>query len=159
MMRWQEVCEDPNLKDLPYKIELDENGKIIMSPQKVYHSIFQGEIENLLRKLLITGKAFPECAIHTKKGTKVADVVWASEERLNTIRHESECSIAPEICIEIFSESNTENEMKNKKMLYFERGAEEFWLCGEDGTIRFFDKNGQMECSSIIPKFPTKIDL
>ena len=50
-MNWQEVCEDPNLRNLPYKIELNAEGKIIMSPQKVYHSIFQGEIQSLLRKL------------------------------------------------------------------------------------------------------------
>jgi hypothetical protein len=49
-MNWQEVCEHPDLQDLPFKIELDEKGKIIMSPVKVYHSVFQGEIAALLKK-------------------------------------------------------------------------------------------------------------
>jgi hypothetical protein len=31
-MQWAEVVEDPNLKDLPYKIELNEYGQIIMTP-------------------------------------------------------------------------------------------------------------------------------
>ena len=160
-MRWQEVCEDPNLQNLPYKIELNEYGKIIMSPQKVYHSIFQGEIEGLLRKYLSSagGRAFPECAIYTDSGTKVADVVWASDERLQTIKNETECSVAPEICVEIMSDSNTEDEMNQKRNLYFIRGAKEFWLCDEEGNIKFFSPDKELEESSMVPLFPKKIKI
>ncbi len=56
-MNWQEVCEHPSLKDLPFKIELDEFGRIIMSPVKLYHSALQIEIEFLLRSLLIRWQA------------------------------------------------------------------------------------------------------
>jgi len=38
-MNWQEVCEHPSLKDLPFKIELDEFGRIVMSSVKIYHSV------------------------------------------------------------------------------------------------------------------------
>ena len=100
-MRWQEVCEDSHLKDLPYKIELNEYGKILMSPQKVYHSAFQGKLSYLLQTLLETGETLSECAIATQKGTKVADVAWASNARFDKVKNETECSIAPEICIEI----------------------------------------------------------
>jgi hypothetical protein len=31
-MEWIEVLADPVLRDLPYKIELNEYGKIVMSP-------------------------------------------------------------------------------------------------------------------------------
>ena len=31
-MNWQEVCEDRSLQDLPFKIELNEYGQIVMSP-------------------------------------------------------------------------------------------------------------------------------
>ena len=158
-MKWQDVCEDPHLKDLPYKIELNEYGKIVMSPQKVYHSIFQGEIQNLLQRSKKSGRAFPECAIYTDKGTRVADVVWVSDGRFNIIKNETECSVAPEVCIEIVSDSNTEKEMEEKKLLYFSRGAEEFWLCDEDGNIRFFGRSGQISHSSLIPNFPDKIDF
>ena len=51
-MNWQEVCEHPGLKDLPFKIELDEYGRIVMSPVKLFHAALQGEIEFLLRSLL-----------------------------------------------------------------------------------------------------------
>jgi len=37
-MQWQEVCEHPSLQNLPFKIELNERGQVLMSPVKVYHS-------------------------------------------------------------------------------------------------------------------------
>lgn len=57
-----------------------------MSPVKVYHSDFQGEIEFLLRSLLKKGKSVQECTIITRKGTKVADVAWFSSERWDTVK-------------------------------------------------------------------------
>lgn len=73
-MQWQEVCNHPDLQNLPFKIELNERGQIVMSPVKVYHSAYQGEIGHWLRTLLNAGKTLPECAIKTRKGTKVADM-------------------------------------------------------------------------------------
>lgn len=158
-MNWQEVCEHPSLKDLPFKIELDENGRIIMSPVKLYHSIFQGEIEFLLRSSLKNGKAMPECAIKTSKGTKVADVAWVSSDLLAKIKHEFEASIAPEICVEILSSSNSKKEMAEKRELYFEAGAKEVWLCDENGAMSFFNSRQQLNQSELVPSFPLKIDL
>ncbi|XCN71663.1 MAG: Uma2 family endonuclease [Candidatus Electrothrix aestuarii] len=158
-MNWQEVCEHPRLKNLPFKIELNEDGKIIMTPVKVFHSAFQGELEFLLRSLLQTGKTLPECAIATGKGTKVADVVWASDAVFSFIKNEIECSVCPEICVEVFSSSNTHKEMEEKRQLYFDQGAREFWLCTEQGDMSFFDSQGELDKSRIVPDFPTHIDL
>jgi Uma2 family endonuclease len=156
-MNWLEVCEHPALQDLPFKIELDETGKIIMAPTKVYHSIYQGEIAYRLRILSPTGKAIVECAIATRKGTKVADVAWASPERVATIWSEAECSIAPELCVEVLSSTNTRQEMQAKQQLYFEQGALEVWLCDVSGRITFFDPSGQREQSRLFPGFPAQI--
>lgn len=158
-MNWQEVCEHPSLKDLPFKIELNEQGKIIMSPVKLYHSIFQSDIEFLLRTLLKNGKPLPECAIRTSKGTRVADVAWVSNELLAKIKHETEASIAPELCVEILSNSNSKEEMLEKRQLYFAAGAKEVWLCDEQGTMRFFNHEGQLARSAFVPEFPLKIDI
>jgi Uma2 family endonuclease len=158
-MNWQEVCEHPSLKDLPFKIELNEFGKIIMSPVKLYHSIFQGEIEFLLRSLLKDGKAIPECAIKTSKGTKVADVAWVSSDLLAKIKHEFEASIAPEICVEILSGSNSKKEMLEKRALYFEAGAKEVWQCDENGFMSFFNPEKQLTQSELVPNFPLKIEI
>ena len=158
-MNWQEVCEHPSLKDLPFKIELDELGKIIMSPVKLYHAALQGEIEFILRSLLKSGKTLPECAIKTSKGTKVADVAWVSLPIWAKIKSETEASIAPEICVEVISASNTQKEMAEKRQLYFEAGAIEVWMCNESGAVSFFNAEQQLTRSLLVPEFPEKISV
>ena len=39
-MNWQEVCDDPSLQDLPYKIELNQYGEVIMNAVRVKHSLY-----------------------------------------------------------------------------------------------------------------------
>jgi len=158
-MNWQEVCDHPSLIDLPFKIELDESGRIIMSPVKLYHSIIQGEIAFLLRSLLKGGRALPKCAIKTGKGTKVADVAWASLDLLDKIKYESDASQSPEICVEVISDSNTEKEMTEKRALYFEAGAKEVWMCNESGKMSFFNPDYQLIHSELVPEFPEKIEV
>lgn len=155
-MEWQEVCEHPSLQNLPFKVELNEKGQILMSPVKVYHSAFQGKITRLLPE---TGVVLPECAVKTEKGTKVADIAWASEERFQTIGQEVECSIAPEICVEVISMSNTENEIKEKGDLYFKSGAIEFWVCSQDGSMSFYSVHGEINKSKLVPGFPSIIKV
>ena len=130
-MNWQEVCDSPDLTNLPFKIELNQQGQILMTPVKVYHSLFQGKITGLLYQNLHDGDVLVECAIATDKGTKVADIAWATPGTLKVIRDETECSVAPEICIEVLSPANTESEMNEKKELYFSCGAE------EDGDVYY----------------------
>jgi len=158
-MNWEELCERTDLHNLPFKIELDARGKVIMSPVKVYHSVLQGEIAALLRLNRRDGKILTECAIHTRKGTKVADVAWVSPETYRTIEHEAECSVAPEICVDILSSSNTTDEIEEKKALYFEQGTREFWLCDRDGCISYFDTDGEREASEYFPDFPDQVDI
>ena len=95
----------------------------------------------------------------TRKGTKVADVVWASDERLKQIKYETECSVSPEICVEIISESDTAEEMDEKKLLYLENGAEEVWMCTSEGDMSFYNKKERMVKSVLAPHFPVKIDI
>jgi Uma2 family endonuclease len=155
-MQWQEVCEHPSLQNLPFKIELNERGQILMSPVKVYHSAFQGKISRLLPD---NGIVLPECAIKTTKGTKVADIAWCSEQRFKIIEREAECSVAPELCIEVISSSNTKIEMEEKRQLYISAGAIEFWVCDEEGEVMFFDANGQLKNSKLVPSFPGKVRI
>lgn len=159
-MNWQQVCDDPRLQNLPYKIELNEYGKWLISPARVRHSALQGEIEYLLRLHLQNhGKTLPECAIATPKGTKVADVVWVSPQRFKQIKEQIECSVAPEICVEIISASNSAIEMQEKRALYFGAGAEEVWICDENGQMRFYSPEGKLAQSSRAAEFPAQIIL
>ena len=49
-MEWREVVEHPSLKDLPFKIETNEWGKIIMAPASYAHGVYQGCIYRWLER-------------------------------------------------------------------------------------------------------------
>ena len=156
-MTWEEVCADPSLQDLPYRIELNKWGNIEMSPARNRHGEFQGEIEFFLRTLMSGGIAFPECGVQTAENVKVPDVVWVSYEHRRKTSHEFAYAIAPEICVEIISPSNHPDEQMHKGQLYLQAGAKEFWLCDEHGNMRFFDATGPLEQSALCPKFPIQV--
>ena len=153
-MNWQEVIERPELQDLPFKMEPTETGQILMTSVKVLHAAFQGEIEYLLRTLKSGGLALPECAVATRKGTKIADVAWISHKRFVRIRHVTEAPIAPEICVEILFASNTSEEMRAKAQLYSENEAQGFWLRTEEGEMSFYNRTGKLARSLLVPDFP-----
>ncbi len=158
-MNWEEVCAHPSLQNLPFKIELNEFGKVIMSPVQVSHSIYQARINSLMNKQMKNGTTLVECAINTRKGVRAADVAWASEDRLNIIKNEIACSIAPEICVEVFSPGNTMKEMREKRELYFESGAEEVWNCDEEGNMAFHSAEMPLVLSKLMPEFPKIIKI
>jgi len=158
-MNWQEVCENKYLQNLPFKIELNNFGQIVMSPAKKKHSVYQGEIEHLLRLLKKSGKVFPECPIQTNDDVKVADVIWMSLERYQQTEDEDVLSIAPEICIEIKSAGNTQAEMMQKKNLCLEARAVEVWFCSEQGIISFYNQHGQLNQSILVPDFPAQVEI
>ncbi|VFM95248.1 MAG: Putative restriction endonuclease [Candidatus Kentron sp. G] len=59
--------------------------------------------------------------------------------------------------MEIKSPSNTEREMQEKKRLYVTQGAQEYWLCDEDGNVSFHSRKGIIEKSGLFPEMPSKI--
>ncbi len=160
-MTWDEVCADPLLQDLPYKIELNARGRIEMSPAFSRHGKFQSRIAHLLQVQKPDGLSITECPIKTAENVKVPDVVWISYTREDaaTTRDEVYTDTAPEICVEIVSASNTVEEQMHKGRLYLQAGAQEFWLCNELGDIRFFDEGGPLERSQLCPEFPVKIEF
>ncbi len=156
---WKELCADPALQDLPYKIETNVRGQLVMSPTHLWHGALQVELASLLKERLARGQTVTKCAVETRDGTKVAEVAWFSSARWDEVKDAAAAPVAPEICIEILSPTNTEKEMAEKRALYFEAGAEEVWLCDREGCIRFFDQEGFVERSSRASNFPHKIDL
>ena len=157
-MTWVELCNDKNLRDLPYKIELNRAGKIIMSPTRNLHGYFASEIAQLLKELMRTGKTLVECAIETEDSTKVADVAWASNKTFAIIKNQFSCSVAPEICVEVLAPSNAQAEMEFKRELYLKAGATEYWVCDELGGLHFFDASGQIDDSILCPTFPHQLE-
>jgi hypothetical protein len=46
---WEALCDDPMITDLPYKVETNQRGQLLMSPTSTPHSVWQGEFAYLLR--------------------------------------------------------------------------------------------------------------
>lgn len=145
-MQWQDVLADPSLKDLPYKIELNERGLIEMSPASFVHSLLQGKLTRLMGKQL-SGEVFTELAIQTSQGVRVPDVAWGTKEYVSRHIKEICASAAPEICVEIISQSNSGPEMSRTIALFLEAGAVEVWLVDEKGNTQFFSSNGRIQKS------------
>lgn len=150
-MQWQEVLDNPLLKDLPFKVELNEWGQIVMSPASNRHGILQAAIVRALTRAREEGVVIAECSVLTAKGVKVADVAWASADFMDNQGEATPYLKAPEVCIEIISPSNSSREMEEKRELYFAKGAQEVWLCDEQGALRFYDCVGSLETSRLFP--------
>jgi len=157
---WHRALHDPQLQDLPYKIETNEYGQLILSPHKPPHSYAQTRISDLLRDHLDRpGRRVVELAVETPMGIKVPDVAWMSAERWVQIPDGAEASpVMPELCVEVLSDSNTDAEMAAKRRLYFDGGAEEVWTCTLDGDMRFYTPDGKQSASALAPSFPASIE-
>lgn len=158
---WAALSADTTLAKLDYLIETDRHGHILMTPPPgFYHSGFQTQVAIKLNSLLSNGQSLVECPISTADGVKGADVVWISTKRCAKALRQDVLVIAPEICVEVISKSNTREEMMAKKALYFEAGAEEVWFCDRKGRMFFFLKNSPDQAvshSSLCADFPKKI--
>ena len=162
LRRWAELLADRELAKVEGRIETDRYGHIIMSPPPApSHGSFQSEIAHLLRSLMGAGRVLTQCPISTADGVKAADVAWASPERLRELGVQVCFARAPEICVEVISPSNTEEEIREKLALYFDAGASEVWLCAQSGAMRFFGPGAgrSMRASRLCPRFPKLVEL
>ena len=139
LKRWRQLLADPELARLPYRVETDRHGHILMSPPPTpAHGKKQNRIGTLLEQLLPNGHVVTECPVSTPDGVKAIDVAWLAPERGEEADTETCLTRAPEICIEILSPSNTAGEIDEKIALYFETGAREVWICERGGTLKFY---------------------
>ena len=155
LARWDELCRDPSLEDLPYKIELNAWGKVEMSPASVQHAVLQAAVAGELKQQLRDGVAMTECPILTSIGVRVPDVAWASALFMRQYAGMSPLPKAPEICVEVNSPSNVEAEILAKTRAYLAAGAHEVWVVAENGTVHFFDLSGERPQS----RFPIVMTL
>jgi len=146
-MEWAEIINNPLLKDLPFKIELNKWGKIIMTPASNKHGYLQADLVYELKTKLPKGKVITECSVNTLKGVKVADVAWASDAFIAQHGFNTPYEVAPEICVEVISPSNSQSEMDEKIQLYLNQGAKEVWLCDQEGGLSYFTTKGKIKNS------------
>ena len=154
-LRWAEVLADPTLRDLPYKIELNRFGNIEMSPASTRHARLQGIIAAQLGRQLGEMGVLTECAILTDVGVRVPDVAWANAEFFAEFDSTSPLARAPDLCVEIRSASNSDEEMALKTATYLRAGAIEVWVVGDDGGVLVTDLSGQQSRS----RWPVTLDL
>jgi len=158
--RWDEVLEDQELGNLSSRIETNAFGQIIMSPPpELTHGRRQFRIGQLLETAL-PGCVVTECPIITRDGVKVADVAWFSQARYETVRGQKAVEVAPEICVEVLSVSNTQEQMRIKRELYFDAGAVECWICDLEGHMAYYHHQSPdppMPHSQSCPDFPNPI--
>jgi hypothetical protein len=150
LARWDELCRDPSLRDLPYKIELNGWGKIEMTQLTNRRGILVASLACELNRQLRSGVALISCGVLTSMGVSVADAAWASHELMDMYKDAMLFERAPEICAEVCTPDGEE-----KVAAYLAAGAREVWLVSEDGSIRYFDASGEREKSD----FPLTVFL
>lgn len=142
-MRYRDLCEDPRFANVPGKIELDVWGRMVMTPASTYHGRIQGRLCQKLAAL--GGETLVEVGIATRSGLFVPDLAWASVAFMRAHGGKTPLVVAPEICIEVMSPSNSAKELQEKHGAYLAAGAEEVWIAytktkrcevyGEDGRL------------------------
>ena len=158
-MTWDEVCANRYLQDLPFRIETNRWGQIVMSPPHNDHGFAQSSIFELLLKKMPGGKVLQETVIDTEDGNKVADASWMSDAYYRANKGCSSFRQAPEICVEVKSPSNSMGELLEKKELYLKAGAQEVWIREKTGKMLFFNADGPLERSVLCPKFPLVVEI
>jgi Uma2 family endonuclease len=147
-LRWAELVGDPVLSDLPYKIEVNLWGKVEMTPATFWHGRMQAAVAAQLAQQLPEGEALTEVPVLTEIGVRVPDVAWGSREYLAANADASPAPRAPEICVEIVSQSNSDDEIRAKVRAYLAAGAQEVWVLSEDGDMRVHDAHGERHASA-----------
>lgn len=154
-LRWAELCNDPGLRDLPYKIELNAYGTIEMSPASTRHARFQFAVGHQLARQLPAGTVMTECPVATDEGVRVPDVAWASPEFVARHGDATPLPQAPDICVEVRSPCNSDAEMEMKTRAYLAAGAVEVWIVSDTGACQVFDANGVQSAS----RYRVQLDL
>jgi Uma2 family endonuclease len=159
LAQWDAACRDPDLARLPHKVELNERGKIELTPPAPpIHGSFAFDIATLLERAL-GGKASVECPVLTSIGVRVPDAVWLPDARRHELRSTRPLLQAPSICVEVLSLTNTEEEMADKTRAYLAAGAEEvIWLDPSEHLMRFFHASGEAAQSKFSVAFSSLFD-
>lgn len=156
--QWHEITTHPVYSQLPGKVETNEQGQIIVTPNHNFgHTRYQKQIAWLLDKNE-GGQAFIEPSIATKNGIRNPDVIWLSNSQVTIASNEGALSVCPQICVEVWSPGNRNHERIEKPRVYFEAGAQEVWTC-TNGEMEFLNRAGMLDKSEIFPHFPAIINI
>jgi Uma2 family endonuclease len=152
-MQWSEVVDNPYFRNLPFKIELNQFGQVLMSPASNLHGSVQAKVTSLFDQKMKSGVVITECSVQTRDGVRVADVAWASDEFIARHGTTTPYPQAPELCVEVVSPSNTKAEIDYKISLYFAHGAQEVWVVSLRKKVDIYVGGLPAAKSKYLPKF------
>ncbi|CAN5376491.1 hypothetical protein BH23VER1_BH23VER1_13920 [soil metagenome] len=93
-----------------------------MEPPPFYdHSEGQFSVAEMLGRLMESGRVATEVPLSTARGIRIADVTWISAARRSRTVRPGLLTVAPEICVEVLSASNSRGEIEEKIALYSRR--------------------------------------
>ena len=148
-LRWEALDDDPIVAAIPCKVELNEKGVVEVSPPTTRHGTIQAYVARELARQRPEGTAITECPVETDIGMRMPDVVWASAEFMARHGTEKQFRVAPDLCVEVLSPTNTRPEMAAKTAAYLAAGAREVWLVGDDGVPEIHTNAGRVPGSTL----------
>ncbi len=144
--RWNELAADP---ESPDRFELNQFGELIVSPKPTTrHQATTSEVAYQLAAQL-GPRALTEASVLTDRGVRVPDVVWMTPERWAECKDQTPLQLAPDVCVEVLSPSNTREELAMKVGAYLRGGAREAIVVGLKGEVEFFGPEGKREASAL----------
>lgn len=153
------MLNDRVLANIQGKVELDLWGRIIvMSPVSPEHGGAAARLSHLLL-LQLGGRTVVEVGVLTPEGVLAPDVAWCSEAFWTVRREEAPLQVAPELCIEVASPSNTIDELRRKVRAYLQAGAHEGWIVFPRARrVEFHGRSGVIQQSSFAVDLSTLFD-
>jgi Uma2 family endonuclease len=155
--RWRELAANRVVAAIPCKVELSEKGTIEVSPPTIRHAFIQAFLTRELARQRPDGTTLTECTVETDIGMRVPDVAWVSRELLEQHRNEDEFRVAPDLCVEVLSPTNTRIEMAEKTAAYLAAGAKEVWVVEANGVPEIHTSAGRVSTSTLgfeLPRLP-----
>lgn len=152
-VKWRGLIKNTFFRDVPYKVELNKFGQILMGPASNRRGILKFRIGNQIEKIKQSGTIILNSSILTGEGVRVADVAWASDEFYAEFGEKTPYPKAPEICVEVKSPASSKAEMGEKTRLYLEKGALEVWIVDENAKVNFYTHTGKLKKSKIAAGF------
>jgi Uma2 family endonuclease len=147
--RWRQLAGNRLVAEIPCKVELSEKGAIEVSPPTIRHALIQAFLARELARQRPEGTTLTECTVETDIGMRIPDVVWVSRELMEQHRNEDQFLVAPDLCVEVLSPTNTRIEMAEKTAAYLAAGAKEVWIVGEDGVPEIHTRDGRVDASTL----------
>jgi Uma2 family endonuclease len=149
-------------------------GVLVEKAMGLRESILAGALIEFLRKFVIPRNlgvvSAPDGSIRLFPGLiRIPDVAFISWDCLpgRKIPEEPIPSLAPDLAIEVLSESNTPAEMKRKRDEYFASGVRVVWqvepkyrkisVFTREGTIAVFDASQRLDGGDILPGFVLEV--